>query len=259
MKDNFSTQSDQYAKFRPSYPDAFFEFLKSRIQGFELAWDCGTGNGQVAAELAGLFQQVYATDISQAQLDQAIQLPNINYSLQPAEQTNFPDQFFDLILVAQAIHWFDFERFYSEVRRTAKEGASLVVIGYGKIEVNATLDQVIGHLYHDIVGPYWDPERKYIDDRYQTIPFPFTEMDTPKFEHRLHWNFDQLIGYLGTWSAVKHYEKANGINPVEAIRQELARAWGAVPGHNVEFPLLLRMGDVGKGGSEFAGSVKQTN
>ena len=104
MKDNFSIQSDKYAKYRPTYPNEFFDYLKTIIPGNENAWDCGTGNGQVAGKLTGFFNSVYATDISQKQLNNAIRLPNIYYSLQPAEQTSFKENFFDLIIVAQAVH-----------------------------------------------------------------------------------------------------------------------------------------------------------
>jgi ubiquinone/menaquinone biosynthesis C-methylase UbiE len=128
-KDNFSSQSDQYAKYRPGYPAAFFEYLNTILTGTQNAWDCGTGNGQVATLLAKMFDTVYATDISQSQLDNAAHADNIIYSVQPAEQTDFPDHHFDLVIVAQAIHWFDFEKFYAEVKRTCKENALLIVIG----------------------------------------------------------------------------------------------------------------------------------
>src|SRR5437870_2220979 len=112
MKDNFSTQSHLYARFRPAYPRKFFDFLLSVIPGRERAWDCGTGNGQVAAELSKNFHAVYATDISENQIKNAARLPNIFYTLQPAEHTAFPDATFDLVTAAQAVHWFNFAEFY---------------------------------------------------------------------------------------------------------------------------------------------------
>src|SRR5690606_31022464 len=108
-----------------------FDFLNTLIPGKGAAWDCGTGNGQVASKLAKTFGEVFATDQSQAQIDQAIPASNIRYSVQPAEKTDFNEEQFDLIVVAQAIHWFDFDRFYAEVRRTGKRHAVLCVMGYG--------------------------------------------------------------------------------------------------------------------------------
>src|SRR5258706_6836941 len=134
MKDNFSTQSDKYAKYRPAYPDALYEYLLSIVPGRENAWDCGTGNGQIAQVLAQSFDKVFATDISRQQIDNAIIHPRIEYSVQPAEKTSFPDDSFDLVTVAQAIHWFDFQAFYQEVHRTIRNRGVLAVIGYGLIQ-----------------------------------------------------------------------------------------------------------------------------
>ena len=79
MKDNFSSQSSKYAQFRPAYPSELFDFLNSVAGNKESAWDCGTGNGQVAFELAKTFEKVYATDISQSQIDNAKTALNIFY------------------------------------------------------------------------------------------------------------------------------------------------------------------------------------
>lgn len=240
MKDNFSTKSADYAKFRPTYPPDLFEYLKTLLAGTQNAWDCGTGNGQVAVELAKFFGSVYASDISEQQLKNAVQKENIVYSKQSAEETDFDDNFFDLVCVSQAIHWFDFERFYSEVKRTLKPGGIIAVMGYGLFETDEETEKGILKLYHDLTGPYWDPERKYLDENYTTIPFPFNEILVPTFEQRLMWKFDQLIGYLKTWSAVKHYEEKNGENPVDLISTELKSAFGTKG--KVCFPILFRAG-----------------
>ncbi|WP_317163583.1 class I SAM-dependent methyltransferase [Mucilaginibacter aquatilis] len=208
------------------------------------AWDCGTGNGQVAFELAKNFEQVFATDISQAQIDNAGQANNIIYSVQPAEITDFSDNFFDLIVVAQAIHWFDFDRFYAEVERTAKANALLCVTGYGMIEVSKEIDDVIAHFYKNVIGSYWDAERKYIDENYKTIPFPFEELETPQFYNTLNWTAEHLIGYLNTWSAVKHFIKQNDYNPVDELKPEIKKLWGGNDTRQIKFPVLLRIGNV---------------
>lgn len=244
MKDNFSSSSGNYAKYRPEYPQELFDFIGTLVKDKSCAWDCGTGNGQVAAELAELFEQVMATDISVSQLENAVRKPNISYSVQPAERTDFPDGFFDLVIVAQAIHWFDFEVFYEEVKRTAKPDAYLVATGYGLLSISPEIDAVVLRFYNEIIGPYWDAERKYIDENYLTIPFPFEEIAVPAIENRLEWTFDHLIGYLETWSAVKHYIRENQQNPIELIRTELRKAWGETKTRNVIFPLLLRVGKV---------------
>ncbi|MBB1283162.1 class I SAM-dependent methyltransferase [Flavisolibacter sp. BT320] len=246
MKDNFSAASDRYARYRPAYPDELFAYLQTLVKGTETAWDCATGNGQAAQKLASVFKTVYATDISASQLEQAVQLPNIRYSVQPAEKTDFPDAFFDLVMVAQAVHWFRFADFYKEVKRTAKQDALLVITGYGRIAITPEVDRIIDHFYTDIVGPYWDKERRYIDEGYQTIPFPFTEIAAPPFSITYQWTLEHLLGYLQTWSAVKHYQNKNGSNPVELIQQQLQIAWGKEETKTVRFPLLLRIGKIHK-------------
>jgi ubiquinone/menaquinone biosynthesis C-methylase UbiE len=241
MKDNFSSQSEKYAQFRPTYPDALFDYLLSIVPARDNAWDCGTGNGQVARVLARDFKTVSATDISRQQIENAFMQENIEYSVGSAENTSFPDNSFDLITVAQAIHWFDFASFYREVTRTIRNKGVLAVIGYGLIQLSPSLDHVINSFYRDVVGPYWDKERKYIDDNYQTIPFPFEEIAAPAFENTLEWTFQHLIGYLGTWSAVKHFQKATDKNPVDLVYDELKKAWGEQETCIGRLPILLRV------------------
>lgn len=244
MKDNFSTQSDKYAKYRPTYPSELFDFINANAHNKLNAWDCGTGNGQVAYELAKTFSNVFATDISQQQLDNAFQADNILYSVQPAEKTNFEEKKFDLIVVAQAIHWFDFDKFYTEVRRTAKENALLCVVGYGKLEISEQIDEVISDLYENIIGKYWDMERIYIDNNYQTIPFPFDEIQIPHFVNTQYWTFEHLIGYLNTWSAVKKFIMQNNFNPIDKLRKNLEQLWDKKLTRPVHFPLIIRVGRI---------------
>ncbi|MES2772991.1 MAG: class I SAM-dependent methyltransferase [Bacteroidota bacterium] len=242
MKDNFSPHAKAYAQFRPSYPPELFQWLSSLAPSKRSAWDCGTGNGQVAAQLSSHFETVYATDISQSQIDNALSRPNIIYSLQPAEHTSLADNSFDLITVAQAIHWFQFNQFYAEVNRTIKANGVLAVIGYGLLEICEDIDAIIRHFYREVIGPYWDAERRYIDEAYQTIPFPFPEIEAPSFSMQYQWTTEQLLGYLNTWSAVQHYIKKHGRNPLDEVESQLLSAWNDHSTKLVRFPLLLRIG-----------------
>lgn len=243
MKDNFSHQSDKYLLYRPNYPAELFSSLLAQVPNKEAAWDCGTGNGQIAVELANHFDEVYATDISARQIENAISKQNIIYGVLPAEATNFADDTFDLITVAQAIHWFDFDKFYIEVKRVAKPQGIIAVIGYGLIKTFDEADAIIADFYFNTLGIFWDAERKYIDENYLTIPFPFQEIETSQFSNELHWNFEHLIGYLSTWSAVKHYTKAKGENPISLIEEKLKQCWGNET-RKVRFDILLRVGKI---------------
>lgn len=241
MKDNFSKQSADYAKFRPHYPDALIEYVVSFVKERTMALDIATGNGQVAQKLAPHFKTVYATDISEKQLANALAASNIIYKQEPAENTGFNHHQFDLITVAQAIHWFQFDGFYKEIDRILKPGGVFAVLGYGLFSTNPDSDKIIGDFYRNIVGPYWDTERKYLDEMYETIPFPFAEVETQKFSNHFTWSFEQLAGYLETWSATQHYKNETGRNPIDLIRADLKKSWESSD-KAVTFPLLLRIG-----------------
>lgn len=240
MKDNFSGHADDYAKYRPSYPDEVYEFLKKNLSAFDKAWDCATGNGQVAKRLSEFFKHVEATDISSQQMTQAFKRPNINYSVQPAENVSFNNASFDLVIVGQAVHWFRFEKFYSEVKRCLKPDGMIVLMGYQLLSIDSETDKVIRHFYDDVIGSYWDEERRYLDENYRTIPFPFTEMKTPEFQITYSWTIEYFLGYLRTWSAVKHYENANQKDPVQIVENDLRKSFGKE--NQVTFPIIFRAG-----------------
>lgn len=246
MKDNFSSNSSAYALYRPSYPKEFYTFLKTNLTNNRYAWDVGTGNGQVAQQLTYFIHQIEATDISRTQLENAFVHSQIHYSLQPAEKTNFPDDHFNLITVGQAIHWFDFSRFYAEVERVAADGAILALIGYDLIKLKPSVDILISQLYNEILNGYWDPERKYIDEKYSSIPFPFVSMNHPEMIHTSDWTFQHLIGYLNTWSAVKHYIKENDANPIDPLIDPLRSAWGNEISQTVKFSIISKIGRINK-------------
>ena len=142
--------------------------------------------------------------------------------------------------MAQAVHWFNFKTFYNEVERVLKPNGIIAIIGYSLFKSNSKTDKLIHKFYKNIIGPFWDEERRYLDEKYQTIPFPFQEIETPAFQQEYQWSFDHLIGYLETWSAVKHYEKEKGENPVNLIKNELKTAFGNK--NKIVFPILLRLG-----------------
>ncbi|WP_035673425.1 class I SAM-dependent methyltransferase [Flavobacterium sp. 83] len=243
MKDNFSKQASEYSKFRPQYPDEMIDYLVSFVDNKDIALDIATGNGQVAHKLSRFFKTVYGIDISQNQLANAISAQNIIYKVAAAEDTFFGDHKFDLITVAQAVHWFDFDLFYKEIYRILKPDGIFAVLGYGLFSTNTDSDKILRNFYSNIVGPYWDVERKYLDENYKTIPFPFDEIVAQSFENHFTWTFEELIGYLETWSATQHYISKKNKNPLDLIYDELKISWQKND-KKVVFPWLLRIGKV---------------
>lgn len=240
MKDLFSTGSQLYQQARPSYPQAVVQEILQYVPAKNFAWDAGVGSGQFTQLLAPYFDHIVATDISEQQLQLAPYFENVSYQVQAAEQTSFADKSFDLITVAQAIHWFDFEKFYKEVYRTLKPTGLLAVIGYGMIDVqHAEINRQIQMLYFETLKGYWDVERHYIDEAYTTIPFPFEEIAVTSLKMQYQWTAAQLLKYLSTWSAVKHYQDKNNASPLVALAEILSQQEADL---TIEFPILLRLG-----------------
>ena len=242
-KDLFSTQSKSYAAFRPTYPKTLYDFIMKHVKQHDVAWDCACGNGQVAKDLAERFDKVYATDHSANQVANAVKKGNIVYSVSPAEKTSFNDHQFDLITVGQAIHWFDIPAFFTEVRRVSKPGGVIATWGYGLLSIGDQIDPIIHHFYTQVMGPYWDNERKLIDDEYKTIEFPFEKIEVPPFEFSFEWTLDELQGYLSTWSSVQKYIKQHQSDPVAPLIDDVRRVWGEGR-KKVSFPLFVLMGRV---------------
>lgn len=244
--DKFSTQSAIYKKYRPLYPQALFDEILEQVSARTKCWDCGTGNGQIAGRLSAYFDHVEATDISQNQLDQALRKDNINYSRQRAESTDFEDGQFDLITVGQAMHWFEHESFNQEVKRVAKPGGVVSIWGYSLIQVSWEIDELISEFNEVIVGPYWDAQRRHIDEEYDHVPFDFEPIPVDKhFSIEAHWNKDHLKGYFDSWSCVQNYkQKNNGVDPVPDLMRRLGQFWPANETKKVNFPLFMKMGRV---------------
>ncbi|MBL8021745.1 MAG: class I SAM-dependent methyltransferase [Leptospirales bacterium] len=242
FKDHFSNQAKRYADFRPDYPEALISWVASNATNKDTLWDCGTGNGQAALALAKYFGKVYATDPSKSQIESARIHPNIEYSVRTAEDSGFPSSTFDLITVAQALHWFDFEAFFAEVRRVARPGCAIVCWGYGLCDVSPAVDPSLRKFYSEVVGPYWPPERKLVDQEYKTIPFPFPKISAPQISIERDWSLEEFLGYVSSWSAVQAMQKATGSDPVSEFGTELAPVWRS--SEKVRWPIYVLAGKV---------------
>ncbi|MBI3557285.1 MAG: class I SAM-dependent methyltransferase [Deltaproteobacteria bacterium] len=226
FKDLFSQQAADYSKFRPTYPPELFAYLAEFSAAKQCAWDCGTGNGQAAAELAGYFAQVFATDPSERQLAAATPHPHVQYLVATAEDSKLAAHSVDLTTVAQAFHWFKHPLFFDEVRRVSKPGAGLALWTYELCHIDAAVDAIVLDYYRNIVGRYWEPERKLVETGYKTVDVPFEEVAVAPFAMHAQWSLAHLLGYLGTWSATQAMIRDVKHNPLEDLAPRLAQVWG---------------------------------
>lgn len=155
----FSAGSSDYARYRPRYPEDWFDWLAAQCAELSLAWDCACGSGQATEVLARRFEKVIATDPSAAQLQNAPLLPNVEWRLASVEASGLDAESVDVVTVDQAFHCLDLPRFWQECHCVLKPEGIIAVWGY--------------------VG----------------IDFPFQEIPLPPFELVQSWDVEYLAGY----------------------------------------------------------------
>ena len=244
FKDHFSRVAAEYATFRPTQPAALLDWVVSLAPAHDVAWDCGTGNGQVAVGLAERFARVYATDASAAQIAHAAPNERVAYAVAPAEASGLPAGSVDLVTVSQALHWFDVDAFNREAHRVLAPNGAIAVWTYQTPTVEPVeLGGLLLRFARGMVGPYWPPERRLVEDGYRSVPFPFDEVPAPPFGMRVDWTVAQLAGYLRTWSATTRYTATLGVDPVLAFEQDAIALLGDPEARcTVTWPYAIRAG-----------------
>jgi ubiquinone/menaquinone biosynthesis C-methylase UbiE len=241
FKDHFSSQPENYQKYRPRYPDSLYQWLASLTPATDMAWDCATGNGQAALPLAGYFRQVIATDGSEQQVKSAIKADNIHYDIARETCDRIEDSSTDLVAVAQALHWFDRPVFFREVARVLKPAGILAIWSYNLLQIEPGIDQLVSDFYHQTVGKYWPAERQLVEQAYGAITLPFESIATPDFEMSEYWQREQLIGYINTWSAVKRYREDRGSDPLPELENRLRALWPDEKHLAAHWPLTVKV------------------
>ena len=245
FEDHFSQHAQSYLRYRPVYPRALYAYLASVAPSRHLAWDCGTGNGQAAIGLVEYFDRVTATDASTEQLAQAPAHSRIEYKTASAEDSCLARSSAALVTVAVAVHWFDLERFYAEVRRVLVPKGVTAVWCYSVPEIEPGIDAILNRYFLEILSDYWPERFHYVKEQYRTLPFPFEEITAPMFSMETRWDLADVIGFLHSWSGTLNYEKRKGHSPIDLINPELEKAWGAEGNKRIlTWRIHLRVGRV---------------
>lgn len=242
FKDHFSRQSAAYSRYRPGYPPELIGHVAGLAPARTLAVDCATGSGQAAIALASHFERVLAVDGSVSQLANAAVHPAVQYVAALAEQLPLRERCAALVCAAQAIHWFDFRRFFVECRRVLMPGGVVAAWTYAKFRAGDELDRVVLDFYERVVGPWWPPERRYVEAGYRTLPFPLDEFAVPQYSMTTDWDLDQAMGYFASWSAVQRCRDATRTDPLPALRAALEPHWTGR--RRLDWLLHLRVGRV---------------
>ena len=244
--DHFSSVSAAYSAFRPRYPAALIDYFASLAPRRRIAWDCGAGSGQATADIARRFEFVVATDLSADQLARASKGSGIGWAACAAERAAIRSSTIDAVAVAQALHWFAHDAFYAEVKRVASgPDAAVVAWTYAAPRMEGDVGEVLRRFMFEDIGSYWPPERKYVDSEYRTIPFPFERIHAPPFSLENDWTLQQIVGYMRSMSATARYMKANGVDPVVAVGEELLALWQDDAPRQIVWPVIVLAGRVG--------------
>ncbi len=243
FKDNFSKQADIYAKYRPLYPDNLYSFLASLTKEHKLVWDCGTGNGQAAIGLAEHYEQVMATDPSEKQIKHCLAHPKVKYLVEAAENNSILTNSIDMLTIANALHWFNFDVFYEEANRVLKPDGIIAAWCYGIPTVSNDVNEIVNHFHYKTLNNYWVAENRLVEKEYTTIPFPFQKINAPDYFYEKQMTLYDFIGYLNTWSATQRFIIENKINPTDELFHKLLSVWtNANEEKTVTWKLILKIG-----------------
>ena len=239
-KEFFQTGGDRYAKCRPTYPDDLSHSLAALVSNHDLALDVGCGSGQLTTLLARHFSQVIGTDPSEDQLRHATPDDHVTYLQQAAEDIELPDNSVDLIVSAQAAHWFDLDRFYPEVTRVAKQDAAIALVSYGVPYISDPVNAVFQQGYWQDVHEFWPPEREHVETGYADLYFPFKGTSFPNHSYRKEMTVEELINYIRTWSAFANTRNNAGQDKFNRFFDKLRNAWHEDDAKEIVWPISVR-------------------
>lgn len=239
----FSTSAQGYAQYRPSYPPSLFDWLATQCNGNRLALDIAAGSGQASLPLSPYFENVAACDASPEQLLGNDDWQGVLRFASQAQALALQTDSADLVVVAQALHWFATPAFFEEVRRVLRPDGFFCAWCYSLITIDPEIDKLVQHLHSEVLKGYWPKGRASVDAGYSDIRLPFRQVESPTFAIEARWDLARLLGYLDTWSAVTQWKQIHGSDPLELLESRLTQLWGSPDTRRlVRWPLHMLAG-----------------
>lgn len=182
-----------------------------------------------------------ATDINESQLQRAMKHPKVTYHHTPLSMSDDDlvtllggENSIDLIVVAQALHYFDLKRFYSIVKRVLrKQGGIIAAWVYNDLIITPKVDSIMKRLV-DSTLPFRNPTMNLAFDGYKTIEFPFNYKNvrlgtqgSPKvldIPHKLSLN--GFLGFLKSWQPLVKAKEQGVELLTSCMIDEFKEAWG---------------------------------
>lgn len=226
MKPVYSTSPALYRDCRPSYGSEIYSHISSLLKDNQKAWDCACGSGQATIEVAKFVDYVIGTDPDPSQLEKGAIAGNVDYLRASETVETFGEESIDLVTVATGIHWINRPKFYKEVERVLKKGGVLATWGYTGVDLNSEIDAVIKGIVKTHLMPYYPKEILIAFNGYQDIELPMNKIQSPNFDVVHNWDFEKLMNYIQSFTAMQRYLKTHGKSAVSLFRDELLEAWG---------------------------------
>jgi SAM-dependent methyltransferase len=154
----FGDRAENYAKYRPGYPDEMLAYLGTLIPPGAIVADIGSGTGILTRELLDHGYEVHAVEPNEPMRQEADRAlsghPGFHSVNGTAESTGLEARSIDLVTCAQAFHWFDPEKTTVEFRRILKAGGLTALIWNEREEQASDVGREYDDLLQRMVPDY---------------------------------------------------------------------------------------------------------
>ncbi|NBD08902.1 class I SAM-dependent methyltransferase [Corallococcus silvisoli] len=201
MHVDFGRTSEDYARHRAGFPDAFFERLlrEGVFHSGQQVLDLGAGTGTLARGLAKRGGHVTALDVSAPMLESARRLAteeglSIDFRVAPAEETGLPSSAFGLVTAGTCWHWFDRAAAAREALRVLAPGGRLVIAHFDWLPLPGNVVEVV-HTLIDTFNPSQVAPYVSFGNDAGVYPRWFIDVATAGFTGLESFTFDTVVHY----------------------------------------------------------------